>query len=95
MTAERAFRLVMVVAFAAAAFEPALAQTASPIQTVLQSVIDMLSGTTATVAATLAIMIVGYMFLAGQVDMMRLFQVVGGIILIVGAATLAKSWVGA
>ena len=95
MKPDSLFRFALIMLLAVAAVEPALAQTASPIQTVLQSVIDLLSGTTATVAATLAIMIVGYMFLAGQVDIMRLFQVIGGIVLIVGAATFAKAWVGA
>ena len=62
MRLDSVFRFALIMLLAVAAVEPAFAQTASPIQTVLQSVIDLLSGTTATVAATLAIMIVGYSF---------------------------------
>ena len=58
------------------------------IATAINNISTGLSGTPARAVATLCVVVVGYMWMAGQMDPMRCFSIVGGICLVLGGAGL-------
>ena len=76
----------------AVAYEPAFAQAAgsvTAIDNVLQAIIDLMSGKTATLIMTIALMICGYMLVFRQADMMAFGSAFVGIAFVLAAAQLA------
>lgn len=75
---------------------PAAAQIASgtSIETGLQAVLTMLTGTAAKILATLAVVGVGLGCLTGRMDLRHAFFVVAGIGIIFGAAQIASMLTG-
>lgn len=70
---------------------PAAAQD---IPGLLQNVVDMLSGQTARLLATLAVIIVGILWMFGLFDLRRAGVVVLGIIVVFGAAQIVTMLTG-
>jgi type IV secretion system protein VirB2 len=76
--------------------EAALASTATfqPLNTALSSVLDFMTGTFATTAATVAVAAVGYLALTSRIPWGWAFSVVIGVALIFGAAQVVTSLTG-
>jgi type IV secretion system protein VirB2 len=79
-----------------AASDPALASSATfqPLNTALSSVLDLMTGTFATTAATVAVAAVGYLALTSRIPWGWAFSVVIGVALIFGAAQVVTSLTG-
>ncbi|GLI95215.1 TrbC/VirB2 family protein [Methylocystis echinoides] len=73
--------------------DPALAQTATfqPLNTALTSVLQFMTGTFATTAATVAVAAVGYLALTSRIPWSWAFSVIVGVALIFGAAQIVQS----
>jgi type IV secretion system protein VirB2 len=71
----------------------ALAQTATfqPLNTALTSVLQFMTGTFATTAATVAVAAVGYLALTSRIPWSWAFSVIVGVALIFGAAQIVQS----
>ena len=77
--------------------EPTMAQGsggAGSIQGVLQAIIDILTGTTARLAAILVCIILGYMAIVGRLAVLTVVFFVIGVVLIFGAAGFADLVIG-
>lgn len=85
--------LVAGLALALAIAEPALAQTVdlSPIATLLQSIVDALTGTLGVVIATLALIGCFLAWLVGYIDFSRLLWVVVAIVGVASSATIVAT----
>jgi type IV secretion system protein VirB2 len=68
---------------------------AAPWDGPLQSAIDLLTGTTARLVAILAIIVLGFLAMRGRVDWGVGGSIIGGIVLIFGAAWIADNFIGA
>ncbi len=73
--------------------DSALAQTATfqPLNTALTSVLQFMTGTFATTAATVAVAAVGYLALTSRIPWSWAFSVIVGVALIFGAAQIVQS----
>lgn len=73
--------------------DSALAQTATfqPLTTALTSVLQFMTGTFATTAATVAVAAVGYLALTSRIPWSWAFSVIVGVALIFGAAQIVQS----
>ena len=72
--------------------EPSFAQatgTTTAIDSTLQAIIDLASGKTVTLIATLALIFCGYMLIFQQADMMRFGSLFLGIAIVMAAAQIA------
>ena len=71
----------------------ALAQAAAfqPLNTALNSVLAFLTGTFATTAATIAVVVVGYLALTSRIPWFWVFAVVVGVAFIFGGAQIVQS----
>jgi len=76
--------------------DTALASSATfqPLNTALSSVLDFMTGTFATTAATVAVAAVGYLALTSRIPWGWAFSVVIGVALIFGAAQVVTSLTG-
>ena len=102
MMSDRGLRACLVVglvvgATALSLSDPALAQTTGsggavfqPLNNVLQQVLDFMTGTFATTAATIAIAALGYLLLTGNPHWRWAFAIVVGIAFIFGAKTMVQ-----
>ncbi len=72
--------------------DPAMAQaTFQPLNTALTSVLQFMTGTFATTAATVAVAAVGYLALTSRIPWSWAFSVIVGVALIFGAAQIVQS----
>jgi type IV secretion system protein VirB2 len=73
--------------------DAALATTATfqPLNTALTSVLQFMTGTFATTAATVAVAAVGYLALTSRIPWSWAFSVIVGVALIFGAAQIVQS----
>ena len=85
--------LVAGLVLALAVASPALAQTVdlSPVQTLLQGVVDALTGTLGLVIGTLALIAVGLAWLFGYIDWSRAIYTVLGVVMVAAAPILAAT----
>jgi len=76
-----------------AATDSALATTATfqPLNNAMKSVLDFMTGTFATTAATVAVAAVGYLALTSRIPWSWAFSVVIGVALIFGASQVVSS----
>ena len=84
--------MVMAVFFVASAPEVALA---APWDGPLQNFINLLTGTTARLFAILALIVLGFMAMGGRMSWGLAGSIIGGIVLVFGAAWIADSFIGA
>ena len=66
---------------------------AAPWDGPLQTIIDLLTGTTARLAAILAIIVLGFMAMTGRMSWGIGGGIIGGIVLIFGAAWIADTFI--
>lgn len=71
--------------------EPAMAQD---VESLLQNVVDMLTGNTARLLAVIAVVVVGILWMFGLFDIRRAAIVVLGIIVVFGAAEIVDMLTG-
>lgn len=85
--------MIVGLALALATASPALAQTVdlSPVQTLLQGIVDALTGTLGLVIGTLALIAVGLAWLFGYIDWSRAIYTVLGVVLVAAAPVLAAT----
>ena len=85
--------LIAGLVLALAATEPAFAQTVdlSPVQTVLQGIVDALTGPLGLVVGTLALMGVFLAWLFGYIDWSRAIMVLVAIVGVAAAPTIAAT----
>ncbi len=100
LTPQRTAALVgIATVFALVLADPALAQTGATaggnIGTFVQNVINLLTNNVTRGFAILAIMVTGFAWMFGHMDLRRAGTVIIGIILIFGAATIADLITGA
>lgn len=86
--------LVMAAAIIASSVEPAFAQSAG-IETVLQNIVDMLTGNIAKLLAVIAVIIICIAWMFGYMDLRRAGFWIIGIGGIFGATELVNTIVGA
>ncbi|RUV80653.1 Type IV secretory pathway AvhB2 protein [Mesorhizobium sp. M1A.F.Ca.IN.022.07.1.1] len=84
---------VMAAAIVAAMIEPAFAQAAG-IETVLQNIVDMLTGSIAKLLATIAVIVICIAWMFGYMDLRRAGFWIIGIGGIFGATELVNTIVG-
>lgn len=84
--------MVMAVFFVASVPEVALA---APWDGPLQNLIDLLTGTTARLVAILALIVLGLMAMTGRMSWGIAGSIIGGIVLVFGAAWIADNFIGA
>ena len=84
--------MMMAVCFAATVPEIALA---APWDGPLQNLIDLLTGTTARLVAILALIVLGLMAMTGRMSWAIAGSIIGGIVLVFGAAWIADNFIGA
>ncbi|MET4690706.1 TrbC/VirB2 family protein [Sinorhizobium fredii] len=75
--------------------EPAFAQATGGIESVLQNIVDMLTGNIAKLLATIAVIIVGIAWMFGYLDLRKAAYVVLGIGIIFGASEIVSTISGA
>ncbi|WP_018237803.1 TrbC/VirB2 family protein [Ensifer sp. BR816] len=75
--------------------EPAFAQATGGIESVLQNIVDMLTGNVAKLLATIAVIIVGIAWMFGYLDLRKAAYVVLGIGIIFGASEIVSTISGA
>lgn len=75
--------------------EPAFAQGGTPFESILQYIVNTLTGNMARIAAVLAIAVLGYLAFVGYLTWTWAFRIIIGIVLIFGAATIADLLIGA
>lgn len=78
----------MATVFSISLIEPALAQSAGGIESVLQNVVTLLTGNVAKLLATIAVIIVGIAWMFGYLDLRKAAYVVLGIGIIFGASQI-------
>lgn len=67
---------------------------AAPWDGPIQTLIDMLTGTTARLAAILAVVILGFMAMTGRMSWSLGGSIIGGIVLIFGGTWIVDSMIG-
>lgn len=82
---------LMAAVFSAVAIEPAFAQSAGGIETVLQNIVTLLTGNVAKLLATIAVIIVGIAWMFGYLDLRKAAYVVLGIGIIFGASQIVST----
>lgn len=85
---------LMTVAFVIATVDMASAQQFQPIQNAVNSVLQFLTGTFATTAATLAVAAVGFLALTSRIPWFWAFAVVVGVALIFGSSQIVSTLQG-
>ncbi|WEX75120.1 TrbC/VirB2 family protein [Sinorhizobium numidicum] len=85
----------MAAAFSIGMIEPAFAQATGGIESVLQNIVDMLTGNIAKLLATIAVIIVGIAWMFGYLDLRKAAYVVLGIGIIFGASQIVSTISGA
>jgi type IV secretion system protein VirB2 len=82
----------------AASIDPALAQTGGgafqPIESAFDKVLEFLTGTFATTAATIAVSVCGYLALTSRIPWMMCFSIVVGVAFIFGGAQIVQTLAG-
>jgi type IV secretion system protein VirB2 len=84
----------------AASIDPALAQPAGgngafqPINTAFDKILEFLTGTFATTAATIAVSVCGYLALTSRIPWMMCFSIVVGVAFIFGGAQIVQTLSG-
>ncbi|NTF50326.1 TrbC/VirB2 family protein [Rhizobium rhizogenes] len=71
--------------------EPAFAQSAGGIETVLQNIVTLLTGNVAKLLATIAVIIVGIAWMFGYLDLRKAAYVVLGIGILFGASQIVST----
>lgn len=95
-TAQRYAPLAIMVAIAFMALtEPAAAQALGNVESVLQNIVDALTGNVARLLAIVAIVLVGLAWMFNMVDLRAAGMVVLGIAIIFGAAEIVDLLTGA
>ncbi|WP_082640619.1 TrbC/VirB2 family protein [Aureimonas sp. N4] len=84
--------LVMACSIALSATDPARAQEFSG---VLQNIVDMLTGDTARLLAVLGVIITGFLWIFGYLDLRRCAIVVAGIVILFSAEEIVGMITGA
>ena len=91
----RALAIACVVALATLALvEPAAAQAFGKLESILGQITSALTGTVGKALATIGVMIVGIMWIFGQMDFRRAGAVILGIAVIFGAAEIVNTMAG-
>lgn len=81
----------MAAVFSGVTIEPAFAQSAGGIETVLQNIVTLLTGNVAKLLATIAVIIVGIAWMFGYLDLRKAAYVVLGIGIIFGASQIVST----
>jgi len=87
-------RVAMLMAVFAIALMPEVAM-AAPWDGPLQNIIDLITGTTARLFAILALIVLGLMAMTGRMSWGLTGSIIGGIVLVFGAAWIADNFIGA
>ena len=89
----RAFGVTVAMAtvLSIATIEPAFAQGAGGIETVLQNIVTLLTGNVAKLLATIAVIIVGIAWMFGYLDLRKAAYVVLGIGILFGASQIVST----
>jgi type IV secretion system protein VirB2 len=72
--------------------EPSAAQNLDSIGTILQSLVDSVTGSIGTALATMAVMAVGFAFMTGRMDWVFAVTIIIGIGIVFAAATFAGTF---
>ncbi|MDK4706087.1 MULTISPECIES: TrbC/VirB2 family protein [unclassified Rhizobium] len=89
----RAFGAIVAMAtvLSIAMIEPAFAQSAGGIETVLQNIVTLLTGNVAKLLATIAVIIVGIAWMFGYLDLRKAAYVVLGIGILFGSSQIVST----
>ncbi len=77
-----------------AMIEPAFAQATAGIESVLQNIVDMLTGNVAKLLAIIAVILVGIAWMFGYLDLRKAAYVVLGVAIIFGASEIVTMLTG-
>ncbi|NSZ10052.1 MULTISPECIES: TrbC/VirB2 family protein [Agrobacterium] len=80
--------MFLAVMFSALMIEPAMAQSLGGAESILQNIVDALTGNIARLIAIIACIIIGFCFLFGYVDLRTVGYFVVGAIIVFGAAEI-------
>lgn len=76
-------------------WEPAFAQDLAPVNSALEAVVGILTGTAARLIAIIAVVVVGYTAYLGKIPWSWAVSIIAGIVFIFGAATIVDFFIGA
>lgn len=80
--------ILMALPFAVVLAQPALAQDLAPLQNMLQTVVDALTGPIGRLIAILAVVAAGYMMFTGRLNWPLFLAIFFGVVLVFSAATI-------
>jgi type IV secretion system protein VirB2 len=80
--------ILMALPFAVLLAQPALAQDLDPLQNMLQTVVDALTGPIGRLIAILAVVAAGYMMFTGRLNWPLFLAIFFGVVLVFSAATI-------
>jgi type IV secretion system protein VirB2 len=80
--------ILMTLPFAVVLAQPALAQDLDPLQNMLQTVVDALTGPIGRLIAILAVVAAGYMMFTGRLNWPLFLAIFFGVVLVFSAATI-------
>jgi type IV secretion system protein VirB2 len=80
--------LLIALPFMAVLAQPALAQDLDPLQNMLQTVVDALTGPIGRLIAILAVVAAGYMMFTGRLNWPLFLAIFFGVVLVFSAATI-------
>ena len=80
--------LLLALPFFAVLAEPALAQNLDPLENMLQTVVDALTGPIGRLIAILAVVAAGYMMFTGRLNWPLFLAIFFGVVLVFSAATI-------
>lgn len=80
--------ILMALPFAVVLAQPALAQNLDPLQNMLQTVVDALTGPIGRLIAILAVVAAGYMMFTGRLNWPLFLAIFFGVVLVFSAATI-------
>ena len=80
--------ILMALPFAVVLAQPALAQDLDPLQNMLQTVVDALTGPIGRLIAILAVVAAGYMMFTGRLNWPHFLAIFFGVVLVFSAATI-------
>ena len=80
--------LLVALPFAVVLAQPALAQDLDPLQNMLQTVVDALTGPIGRLIAILAVVAAGYMMFTGRLNWPLFLAIFFGVVLVFSAATI-------
>ncbi|MFB2567045.1 TrbC/VirB2 family protein [Rhizobium sp. IMFF44] len=83
--------VAMATVLSIAVIEPAFAQSAGGIETVLQNIVTLLTGNVAKLLATIAVIIVGIAWMFGYLDLRKAAYVVLGIGILFGSSQIVST----